>query len=104
MVECFDCENGGMKKKPLLLGTVMAIALCCANYAETAKADGLTLSAATKKSAPARQRAEQGQIACTVAGCHSIPPGCHPQIGYNWDGLPTGFDIVVCVPPRGRRG
>lgn len=37
-----------------------------------------------------------GQIACTVAGCHRIPPNCHPQMGYTMWGTPTGFDIVVC--------
>ena len=26
-----------------------------------------------------------------------------PQIGYNWDGIPTGFDIVVCQPSRVRQ-
>ena len=85
----------------------VAIALGMACLADTvdgqALADNaLTLSAATKKSAPARQRVETGQIACTVAGCHRIPPGCHPQMGYNWDGIPSGFDIVVCAPSRGR--
>ena len=65
---------------------------------------GITISAASKKSATAARRQEPGQIACTVAGCQRIPPNCHPQTGYNWDGIPTGFDIVVCRPPRGRRG
>jgi hypothetical protein len=37
-----------------------------------------------------------GQIACTVAGCHRIPPQRHPQMGYTPWGTPTGFDIVVC--------
>jgi hypothetical protein len=98
-----------MKKHPFLLGAG-AIALVWASLAapadaQTVKAGSeLALSAATKKSTPARQRAEQGQVACTVVGCHPIPPGCHPQMGYNWDGIPTGFDIVVCAPPRGRRG
>ena len=64
---------------------------------------GITISAANKKSTSAR-RQEPGQIACTVAGCQRIPPNCHPEAGYNWDGIPTGFDIVVCRYPRGRRG
>jgi hypothetical protein len=62
-----------------------------------------TLSAASKKSTSAR-RPETGQIACTISGCQRIPPNCHPETGYNWDGIPTGFDIVVCRYPRGRRG
>jgi len=66
-------------------------------------ASGITISAATKKSTSAR-RQETGQIACTVSGCQRIPPNCHPETGYNWDGIPTGFDIVVCRPPRDRRG
>lgn len=64
---------------------------------------GTTISAASKKSTSAR-RQENGQIACTVSGCQRIPPNCRPQTGYNWDGIPTGFDIVVCRYPRGRRG
>lgn len=64
---------------------------------------GTIFSAASKKSTSAR-RQEDGQIACTVSGCHRIPPNCRPQTGYNWDGIPTGFDIVVCRYPRGRRG
>ena len=64
---------------------------------------GITMSAASKKSTSARPQ-EAGQIACTVAGCQRIPPNCHPQTGYNWDGIPTGFDVVVCHNSRGRRG
>jgi hypothetical protein len=63
----------------------------------------LALITATKKP-PASRRQEAGQIACTVTGCHRIPPGCHPQTGYNWDGIPTGFDVVVCRYPRAPRG
>ena len=63
----------------------------------------LVLSAAAKKSDQARQLSVPGQIACTVVGCYPIPPNCHPETDYNWDGIPTGFDIVACGPPRGRR-
>jgi hypothetical protein len=63
----------------------------------------VTISAASKKSTSSR-RQEAGQIACTVSGCQRIPPNCHPQTGYNWDGIPTGFDVVVCRGPRNRRG
>ena len=98
-----------MNMNPILLGASVAIALGSASLAkpanvQTMKPDPLTLSAATKKSTAVRQRREPGQVACTVAGCHPIPPGCHPQMGYNWDGIPTGFDIVVCTPYRGRGG
>ena len=65
--------------------------------------DPVTISAASKKSTSS-PRQEAGQIACTVSGCQRIPPNCHPQTGYNWDGIPTGFDVVVCRAPRNRRG
>ena len=53
--------------------------------------DTVALSAATKKKKTATRRQEPNQVACTELGCHPIPPGCHPQMGYNWDGIPTGF-------------
>ncbi|MGB8125208.1 MAG: hypothetical protein WCF50_16075, partial [Pseudolabrys sp.] len=64
--------------------------------------DTSTLSSAAKKSTATRRRAPS-QVACTELGCHAIPPGCRPQMGYNWDGIPTGFDIVVCGAPPGRQ-
>ena len=41
-----------------------------------------------------------GQIACTVTGCRRIPAGCHPEIEYDFDGMPTGFNIIVCTGAR----
>ena len=38
----------------------------------------------------------QPQIACTVVGCIPVQRGCHPEMGYTPDGLPTGFDVVAC--------
>ncbi len=35
-------------------------------------------------------------IACTRTGCRPIPPGCWIEIERNWDGLPTGFDAIIC--------
>ena len=93
--------------KPLLLGTGLAVALGSASFAAPAPPQTMKIeavSAPSKKSTTARTRREPGKIACTVAGCHEIPPGCQPQMGYNWDGIPTGFDIVVCPPYRGRGG
>jgi len=49
-----------------------------------------------------RRVRETGQIACTVEGCHRIPPNCHPEQGYGVDGIPTGYDIVVCPPQTGK--
>lgn len=51
---------------------------------------------AKKKPAKRPARSRQRQIACTEFGCHPIPPNCHPQTGYRWDGMPSGFDVVVC--------
>jgi hypothetical protein len=48
--------------------------------------DTVALSAATKKKKTATRRQEPNQVACRELGCHPIPPGCHPQMGYNWDG------------------
>ena len=48
----------------------------------------------------ARHSRGRGQIACTVAGCIRIPPECHPEMGYDLDDQPTGFDIVVCPDRR----
>jgi hypothetical protein len=25
-----------------------------------------------------------------------VPRGCHPEMGYTMDGIPTGFDVAVC--------
>ncbi len=82
----------------VVLGSGYALA-----EASPAMSSATALSAATKKSS-AKRRQETGQIACTVSGCHRIPSNCRPETGYNWDGIPTGFDIVVCRYPRGRRG
>jgi len=42
------------------------------------------------------------QIACTVVGCIPVPVGCVPRAGRTWSGLPSGFDVIVCPPGRGR--
>ena len=75
------------------LGTVLA--------AGPAQAQSDTVLSAAAKKQPAKHRAAKRQqparqVACTMFGCHPIPAGCHPEPGYDWDGLPTGFDIVVC--------
>lgn len=49
-----------------------------------------------KKTVKRPARSAPRQIACTEFGCHPIPPNCHPQTGYRWDGMPSGFDVVVC--------
>ena len=51
--------------------------------------------AATKKKKRAGAT-PQSKVACTINGCHPIPPGCVPTMGYTWDGIPSGYDVVVC--------
>lgn len=87
---------------PIIIIAAFSGAICAA----AADPEGLfdiALSATSKKSTSAK-RPQTGQIACTVTGCQRIPPNCRPETGYNWDGIPTGFDIVVCRYPRGQRG
>jgi hypothetical protein len=56
-----------------------------------------TLVAAKKKHTHRHRPARRsGQIACTAAGCQRIPPHCHPETEYDWNGIPTGFDTIVC--------
>jgi hypothetical protein len=35
-------------------------------------------------------------IACTRTGCRPVPPACWIEIERDWDGLPTGYDAVIC--------
>lgn len=52
-------------------------------------------SAAAKHKRQATSTSQQ-QIACTVVGCHPVPRGCHPEMGYTMGGTPTGFDVAAC--------
>ena len=81
----------------LAVAAMLALVLPVA-HAAPARSDTAVLSAKEK---PARHRGRHaGQIACTVAGCQRIPPQCHPETEYDWDGIPTGFDMIVCGPRR----
>jgi hypothetical protein len=73
--------------KKLVLA-VAAIAFAAASI----QADAATDLSAKKK----RVVRGEHKIACTPAGCHPIPRGCYPTMGYTWDGVPSGFDVVVC--------
>lgn len=52
--------------------------------------------AVKKKAVKRHARPASRQIACTAFGCHPIPRNCRPQTGYRWNGMPSGFDVVVC--------
>lgn len=43
-----------------------------------------------------RQPRSSTRIACTLHGCHRVPPGCYPVPGRDWRNRPTGFDVIVC--------
>jgi hypothetical protein len=88
----------------IAIAVAAALALIVPVAQAAVQAGGLsgTLSAAKIK-----QRAQHpgavapaGQIACTKFGCRRIPPGCHPEIEYDFDGMPTGFNIIVCTGGR----
>ncbi len=84
--------------------TLAAIVTAGAVFGLSAPAPAQTLAdsvamPAAKKKPPVRRHitaGPQGQIACTRLGCRHIPPNCHPETEYNWDGNPTGFDKIVC--------
>jgi hypothetical protein len=83
-----------MWMKRWLLSVTIAPAL-----AATAPADAAPTRHHTAKPAPHRapvRNEPSGQIACTVLGCQRIPAHCRPQTGYDLDGVPTGYDVIIC--------
>ncbi|MDO8877220.1 MAG: hypothetical protein Q8M24_04935 [Pseudolabrys sp.] len=56
----------------------------------------VTVKKQTTKKRVARPARPAGQIACTAAGCGRIPPNCYPTPGMRWDGMPSGFDVIIC--------
>lgn len=80
----------------IAIGVMAAVA----NPFATASAQTSHQRSVQKKKKPVKHyrthRNTGGQIACTEFGCHPIPRNCRPQTGYRWDGLPSGFDVVVC--------
>jgi hypothetical protein len=46
--------------------------------------------------AVSRYRHGPGTIACTHAGCQTVPPGCHAIRERTVDDSPSGFQIIVC--------
>jgi hypothetical protein len=58
----------------------------------------LPVCAARKKehapSAPA------APIACSRGSCGPVPAGCHPEPGFLPDGMPSGYDVIVCPDNR----
>ncbi|MBS0534156.1 MAG: hypothetical protein JSR72_08870 [Proteobacteria bacterium] len=84
---------------------ILAAVALGATIALVAPADFAQAQTSHQRSAHAKKKAVKhyrvrrqsgGQIACTAFGCHPIPRNCRPTTGYRWDGLPSGFDAVVC--------
>jgi hypothetical protein len=83
----------------LALSAAIALGSAAVGVPAQAQVAGQPLNPPTAKEHREAQRHKHErphQIACTVAGCHPIPATCHPEMGYDGDGIPTGFDIVVC--------
>jgi hypothetical protein len=82
--------------KTLGLIAPLAVALIVAPLG-VAQAQSAQSKKQTTVGAQKQKRAAGGsKIACTVVGCQAIPANCHPEPGMTWDGMPTGFDIIVC--------
>ena len=80
-----------MKSLALIAPVALALIVAPLGIAQAQTQKPTTLAVQKHKRA-----AGQSRIACTVAGCQTIPPNCHPEPGMSWDGMPTGFDIIVC--------
>ncbi|HWK97302.1 MAG TPA: hypothetical protein VNR39_17940 [Pseudolabrys sp.] len=82
-----------------IITAALALAFAAAVTAPATPAAAQSSQQATKpkkKQVKRPARSAPRQIACTEFGCHPIPPNCRPQTGYRWDGMPSGFDVVVC--------
>lgn len=93
-----------MNKALLVLSLASALAFAAGTVvsakAQTKAGDGIARGTA-KKQKPRRQAPrESGYVACTFVGCIKVPPGCRPVTDYDFDGMPTGFDAILC--PNGK--
>jgi hypothetical protein len=61
-------------------------------------APGPLSAKSNKHRGPRPTAAHQPHVACTVLGCQTIPPACHPREEHMSDGIPTGFDQIICPP------
>jgi hypothetical protein len=75
---------------------VLAFAAAIAAPAPAAAQSSQQVTKPQKNTVKRPVRSAPRQIACTESGCHPIPPNCRPRTGYRWDGMPSGFDAVVC--------
>ena len=82
--------------KSFALIAPLAVALMVAPLGVAQAQQAQTKRQTTDAAQKHKPAAGQAKIACTVAGCRTIPANCHPKPGMTWDGMPTGFDIIVC--------
>lgn len=81
----------------ILAAIVLTILPAAAQQQTTSKPHHVVASPQTHSRAHRRAAvAPQRQIACTVLGCHPVPPGCHPEPQRYFSGMTTGYDTVVC--------
>jgi len=74
----------------------LAVALIVAPLGIAQAQPAQTKKQTTAEAQKHKRTAGQAKIACTAAGCRTIPANCHPEPGMTWDGMPSGFDIIVC--------
>lgn len=74
-----------------------AVSFCASAYATSAQRPQVIAQADQNSSNKKKRTTEPGlQIACTRVGCNPIPRGCWIEKEFGFDGLPTGYDLVVC--------
>ncbi len=79
--------------------TVLALSALLAVAYAAAPSDAFAKS---RKGKARAQPQQQGEIACTAAGCVRVPRGCGQVQGKTFFDEPTGYDVIVC--PRGAPG
>ena len=86
-------------KLAIAVAATLALAVPATQAGAHAAGLGTSLPAAKKKHRVRHPHTVEpaGQMACTVTGCQRIPTNCHPEADYNFDGIPTGFDKIVCT-------
>lgn len=78
------------------IALAFAVSVIAPSSSAVAQSSQPSAQAAKKKPIKRATRSSGRQIACTEFGCHPVPRNCRPQTGYRWDGMPSGFDVVVC--------
>jgi hypothetical protein len=91
-------EISNMRKALLVIcGATLAIAFAPLPVIAQPAPDGAYVAHRAHNHVPPRRvRRSEGQIACGTYGCVRIPPNCHPQQSFDWEGNPTGSDAIVC--------